>query len=342
MIDEEIVHPVSNVIESGIGIAILVNKAAVLDLEAEVIHAISHGIDQVLTKILGVCSIVLDKVEAGLSPAFVISMQLDELCKSSSVTSNICVHGSEIGRGDFVVGGCAGCRNRIDDQVIDAVGGICTRRDVSIRNAAVKALVGHDQIGHTVEAGARCRVIGIELRQPFRHLLQGGIGVAILVQKIVALNLEAQVIDAVGHGIDQVLTTILSGRTVVLNIVEPGFLPTFIIAMQGRPLGQVVGANVLVHRHHFRDGELAVGSCAGSVGRLHDELVEAVGGRRPLRDVAAISGARQSVVCKDEIDELVEPRSGRSGHGFGQGIGFDLTACSDIRHGVSSTDLTIG
>jgi hypothetical protein len=74
---------------------------------------------------------------------------------------------------------------RVGDQVIHAIGRIGSGRDFAhqacLQSSPASAII---KIGDTIEAGVGARMVGEELRQPFRHLLHRGIGIAILVQEI--------------------------------------------------------------------------------------------------------------------------------------------------------------
>ena len=125
-------------------------------------------------------------------------------------------------------------------------------------------------------------MVGEELRQPLGHLRHRRVRIAVPVEELAVADFEAHVIDTIGNGIHQVLAPVLGGRTVVPHVVENRFLAILVVTVQRRP----------PVRDGWRGGtgsspppprpELAVGAAPVALAAPDDELVEAVGSRRPF------------------------------------------------------------
>ncbi len=310
----EIVQPGGDILHGGIGVAIFVDEAAVHYLEADMVEPVSDGIDQVLAEIGGRGAIVLHQMEAGFRAVLVVAVKLGEDRQPPGISADPGIDRQHVGCIDLAVGTRASRVNRVDDQLVEAVGGVGTLLDLLLGNVVPQPLVRHHGIGDPVEPGACRRVVGIELRQPVRHLREARICVAVFVHQSFADDLEAQVMNAVDHRVDEVLAAIARRRAVILHQVEPGLLPTFVVAVQRRPLGQAVGANPGIQQLHviFEEHPATLSDAGADFGigdRLQDDGVQAIGRRSTSYDLRGGIGAGQARIRADELDELVEPRS---------------------------------
>jgi len=75
-ISPELGHPLCQLFQGGIGIAIFIQDPVTLDLKAQMVDTISYRVHQVVIAIPARCSIVLDQVEPGLfTTLLIVSMQ---------------------------------------------------------------------------------------------------------------------------------------------------------------------------------------------------------------------------------------------------------------------------
>ena len=317
-VEQKVVQPGGHIRDGGVGIAVLVAELAVHDLETDVVDAVGDGVDEVLAEGLGGRTVVLHQVEAGLHPVLVVAMQFHETGIAIHVGADPGVDGAHVvGRHRSVTQAARRCQ-AIEDHPVQGVCGIGAAEDVGVGNARVQAGVGHHHVGHAVQARAGRRPVGVELRQPLGDLQHRRVGIAVLVDEVVALDLEAQVIEPVGHGVDQRLAAVLEVAAVVLDAVEAGFGAVLVVAVQIGPFGEPVGPDPGVHGPHFIDGEDAVAGGAHGRRGLHDDPVHAVRGRGAGRDVGGGVRAGQPGVDLDRVDHLVQPRSGSAGGPLGQ------------------------
>ena len=239
-------------------------------------------------------------------------MQFDEPGQPRGVAADPGIDGDHIGGRDTPVAQAVGGGQTVEDQLVQAVGAVGASGNVHLGRVLRQAGVGHDGVGDAVQSAGGVRMVGVELGQPGGHLVDGGVGVAVLVQKSVVLDLEAQVVDAVGHGVDQRLPTVFEVAAVVLDQMEPGLLTVFVVTVQQGPFGEPVGADPGVHRHHFGRSEDAVAGRARGGGSHQDDLVHRVcGGCTPLQIGRGV-GAGEAGVEENGFDQLVKARTGAS------------------------------
>ena len=124
-----------------------------------------------------------------------------------------------------------------------------------------------------------------EIVQPARDIAERLVGVAVLVEEVLALDLEAVVVNAVGHGVDQVLAEELGGGAVVLNQVEARLDAVLVVAVQQNEVVVAVGSHPAVDLPQVEAADPAVEVNAGFVDGLEEELVEAVGCGQAVVDV---------------------------------------------------------
>ena len=167
-------------------------------------------------------------------------------------------------------------------------------------------------------------MIGEELRQPFRHLPDRGIRIAVLVEETSIANFETHVVEAVCNRVDQFLAAIPGASTIILNPVKTGLRTRLVIAMQQRPLHLEIAPQVGVHRADFGSREHLVSRSTRRLGRLHDQLVQAVGCLGARLDVLPIARPCQTGVTMDVFNDLVETGSCDAVGGSGdQAVGSD-------------------
>ena len=302
--DVKVVQPVGQVAELGVFVAVFIEDAIAVDLEAQVIKAVGHGVDQVLAEDAGPGAVVLHQVKAGLLAVLVVAVQGQPFIQV--IGADVGIDRANVIHADVAVGRCVGGLDGCIDDAVHAVGGIGAFGDLGVADFPVEASVGHDGVGDAVQAGAGVGVIGVELGQPFGDLLNAGVGVAVFVLKAAVDHLEADVVDAVGNRVGQVVTAIARAAAIVLQQVKAGLDAVFIVAVQGDEFFQAVLADVGVDRQHIVHAEHAVLCHAGGLRGFEDHQVEGVGCRQAADQVFVGDATVQADVGGHGIDQLVE------------------------------------
>ncbi len=324
---QEVVEPVGHVAHCGIGVAVLVAEAAIDDLEADVVDAVGHRVDQVLSEELGCGAVVLHQVVAGLRAVLIITMQFDESGQSRGVGADPRIDGNHIGGGNLSVAQSTdGCQT-VHDQLVEAVGCVGSTADIRFGGFHRQAGVGHDEVGDAVQTAARAGMVGIELGQPCGHLIHRRVGIAVFIEESVVPDFETQVVDAIGDCVEKGLASVLQVASVVLDQVKSRLFAALVVPVKTRPFSESVLADPGVHRDDFGRREEAVGSCAGGGGRLQDDLVQPVRRPRTTQQFGRHVGTGQTGVGEDGVDELVESGPRGAGHRRGEhGITAGLVA----------------
>ena len=194
--------------------------------------------------------------------------------------------------------------------------------------AICQARVGCDQLCDVIKrsSGATCgveinarvvqrtcsEVVGQQGFEPKRHIRQRRILIAILINDAPAVIAEAEVIKAIRNRIDRVLIIESFPRAVVLHEVEPGLCVVLIIAMGGDPSGLMVRLDPVGEVFDICLGNLAVIGDAGCFDPVHDDLVHRIGSLCALVDLIFRDFAVQLTFTADDVDELVQARTGLS------------------------------
>ena len=97
----------------------------------------------------------------------------------------------------------------------------------SIGKDLLTFLVTDKSIGTSCSNGDT--TIGKKVIQPSADITEGGIGVTIFILEILRINLEANMVDAIGYRIDKILAKVLGVCPIILNQMKTCFLPIFII-----------------------------------------------------------------------------------------------------------------
>ena len=142
---------------------------------------------------------------------------------------------------------------RGSQAIIDICGGS------RLGEAGIKA----HPIGEPIETAARGGGISVVIGDPFGHIADLGVGVAIFIHKAtINCDVEADVIDAIKDGVDGVLGEQGGIATIVLHQVVTGLDAVFVVAMQGDKRGVAIGitADPAIDPEHLRFAE------AGGIG----------------------------------------------------------------------------
>ncbi len=219
---DEVVEPSRHVRQAGVGVAVFVEEASVPDFESEVVDAVGDGVHQVLAEVVGVGAIVLHQVVAGFGAVFVVAVQFDEAGQPCRIGAQPGIDCLQVAGGDPAVGHGTRCGDALQDQRVQGIGGVGAAVDVGRGRVAAQARVDLDGVDNAVQPGPGAGRIGQEVVQPAGHVVHRRIGVAILVAEAAVHDLETDVVEAVGHGVDQVLAKEGRRRTVVLDLVIAG------------------------------------------------------------------------------------------------------------------------
>jgi len=274
-----------------------------------VVDAVGHRVDEVLAEHARAGTVVLDEVVAGLFVGFVVAVQRRPLVEV--VVADVLVDRPDVVNGDVQVGIHAGLCDGFVENFVHPVGGIGSFGDLSVGDIVVEPLVGHDHVGDAVEVGVGGRVVGVELRQPLGELLNARVGVAVFVEDVVALDLEAEVVDAVGDRVHEIVAPVARVSAVVLDEVVAGLFARLVIAVQLLPGVEVVGADVGVDADDVVGRKLAGGSRAGCVDGFDDNGVHHRGGFSTAFNIDAGDAPGKSRIGIDCIDELIQTGAGR-------------------------------
>ena len=149
----ELGQPGSHLVHGGVGVAVFIDEAVVLDFEAEVVDAVGDRVDEGFTAVLQVAAVVLDKVEPGLFGAFVVAVQGRPF--RQPVLSNPRVHRDHFGRREKAVCGSTGGGGRFHDDLVHPVGGGGAAEQIGGGVGAGQPGIGEDRVDELIESGAR-------------------------------------------------------------------------------------------------------------------------------------------------------------------------------------------
>ena len=240
------------------------------------VNAVGHRIDEVLTEHPCRSAIVLNQVEPGFNSIFIISVKFYPFIVI--ITLNVLVDEDDIIGRDLFVFGNTGFPDGFIDDFIHSVGCVGGFGNFLIGDVFVKPFICHDRIGDSIQAGTRCRVVGVELRQPLCNLINRSILVTVFIENIVPLNFKAEMIDAVSNRVDQIVSTVSQGCPVVLDQVEPGFHTVFVITMQVDPFLLVVCPDIGIDLPYIISGYYSVIHRSGCLDSFGDDVVHGCSG----------------------------------------------------------------
>ena len=272
-------------------------------------------------------------MEAGLCIGLIVAVQRGP--DARVVRSEPSVHRDQVGTVRPAIVGHAGRTNGGHDQLVHRIRRTSARRDLAGRNLQVQARIGGDDGDQIIQSRGRAanririhrriaeravgQVVPQQAGQPRRHDLDAGVGVAVLVEQLAALDFEAQVVDAVGDRIDGVVVEQPRGRAVVLHQVEAGLLVILVVAVQRDPRAAVVRAEPRAEVADIRRVDRAVVGQAGRLDRQDDQIVHGVCGPRPRHDFAGGQTLVQAGIGQDDLDQPIQSRASRA-----DGIRIDL------------------
>ena len=91
------------------------------------------------------------------------------------------------------------------------------------------------------------------------------------------MNGEANVVDAISNGIDQVVAQDLHIASIPLDQVKAGFFPVFIIAMQDQKIFVAVGLNPLAELVQITAADPTIQIHPGCFHSFEDQPIECIG-----------------------------------------------------------------
>ena len=150
---DEVVEPGRHVGQTGVGVAVLVEEAPVLDFEPEMVDTVGDGVDQVLTEVVGLGAIVLHQVVAGFTAVFVVAVQFDEACQPCGVGADPGAERFEVGSGEPAVVHATGGGDALEDQRVQGVRRAGAPVDVGGGGVAGQAGVHLDGVNDAVQTG---------------------------------------------------------------------------------------------------------------------------------------------------------------------------------------------
>ena len=175
--------------------------------------------------------------------------------------------------------------------------------------------------------------IGEEIVQPTGNIAERLVGIAVLIEEVFAADLEAEVINAVGDSVHQVLAEELGGGAVVLDQVEAGFAAVLIVTVRLHERLIPVLAHPAVDHPQVVAADPAVEIDVGGADRLQQDLVELVGGRQTIVDVQSGGVARQAGIQPNPVHHPIKTAAG--GGGIAVVVGDPLGYIADAGVGVA-------
>ena len=313
---EEVVQPAGDIAERLVVVAVFVEKILAANFVAVVIDAIHHGVDQVLAEELGGGTIVLDQVEAGLHPVFVVAMV--EVKRFEGGVAHQAVDQSQVVAADPAIEIDTGGVDRLEQELVEAIGGRQAVNDIDGGGEFGEAGIEADPIDHAIKTGAGGGGIAGVVADPCRHIAHQRVGIAVFVfEAAIAIDGEAQVIDAVVDRVDGVLAEQLGCGPVVLHQVVAGLAAVLVITVQGHKQGIAawIAPDPGVEGAHLRlaqAGGVAIGQAFAVEGAdaLQDQLVEGVGGLGAPLDIGPGDAGLQAGVGHHRLHDAVEAGAG--------------------------------
>ena len=184
-----------------------------------------------------------------------------------------------------------------------------------------------------VVAAEREAAVGEKIVHPAGDVAERLVGVAVLVEEVVAADFEAVVKDAVGDGVHQVLAEELGGGAIVLDLVEAGLGAILVIAVVEHEGRIAVGAHPAVDRPQVVAADPAVEIDIGGGYRLEKNAVEGVGGGQAVVDVQGGRLLGKAGIQPDPIHQAIETAAG--GGGIAVVIGDPFGHIADAGIGVA-------
>ena len=303
------IEPGGDIKKRGIRVTILIEEVAIADLETQVIDAVAHRVHQVATKEIGRGTVVLNVVITAGIPALVIAMQIRPLFQQSGIALDQMIHRGEFFDRDPAVGTRAGFADQVDDDPVHGIGGFGAFVDLGRRRIACQPAVALDHIDNAIQPGAGARGVGEEVVEPVGDIRQGGIAITILIEEMTVLDHETEVVDAVGHGIDEVLAEEGGAGAIVLDLVETGLQTPLVIPVQPSPFGQApgIGTQVAVQGDHVRHRNPVVTGHTDRRQSFAQHQVQAIGGIGTSGDLLVADPAIEPGIGHDQVGHSVQP-----------------------------------
>ena len=322
---EQTVQPVGHGLDTDVAVAVLVEKTVAVNLKAQVVDAVRHRVHRVVAKQPALRAVVLHQMEAGLLAVLVVTVQPCPVVEPVALQPGI--HIAHVGHVQRAVIGHAGLGDRLDDQPVHVGRRVGALDELAGRDPSLQPLVGDDPIDQLIQPGAGRAVdqVGIhrlirqrairqvvcqQVVQPVGQGLDADVAVAVLVEKTVAIDLKAQVVDAVRHRVHRVVRIQPALRAVVLHQVKSGLLTVLVVTVQPDPAAQLVLADPLVQVAYVRHPQLAVVRQPGLADRVHDHLVHVVRRTRSRNDLVLRQPVCQTPVVRNQLHQTVQTRAG--------------------------------
>ena len=162
-------------------------------------------------------------------------------------------------------------------------------------------------------------MVPVEIGEPIGNITDGGVGIPIFVLKsIIGSDSEADMVDPIEQGVDEILAKEGCICPVILHQVKPCFRAILIVAMVAdkKRVARLIGSDPLVDPAHLiaaQPGGIPVGLTGSAQGSdaLQDQPVEVVGCRGATRDVCPADPASQPTIGNDQFGGAIQIGVGR-------------------------------
>ena len=279
--------------------------------------AVEDCVDGVLAEQLGGGAIVLNQVEARLAAVLVVAVPCNETRQPRRVATDPAVHPAHlVGTQARGIGVRRALQlqgdDALEDQFVEPVGRLGAAADVGPGDVRLQAGIAHDRLDDAIERRVRRGQVHLQRGEPAGNIREQGVVVAVLVGETgaVGADREAEVVDAVEHGVDQRAAVEQTDAAVVLDAVETGLLAVFVVPVQrGEQLealrtGRIAHPGVEGDDVGGREHVLAPG--ADGPQALHHERVEAIGRDQAGADRTGLVGPSQARVAGNPAEHLIQ------------------------------------
>ena len=259
-----------------------------VDVEANVIDPVHHGVHQVHTEHVDGAAVCLDFVEAGFDPIGIIAMQGKELGQAAGIGADPLVDPEHL-RG-FDMSGiiphpCRKRRQPRGDQLVQPIGGLGTLADLSPGQVGGQARIGLHLLHQAIQTQAAGGQVAAQHRQPGGHVGDAGGGRSIDGLKLAAaIQRAAKRVDTVEHRADQVEAAELAVAAVGHQVQND---PALFL-----PLAESAGvaADPTVQGDQVGGAEAGVAGAACCHQALDQHRVEGIGRRDAIPHHAGVPG----------------------------------------------------
>ena len=137
--------------------------------------------------------------------------------------------------------------------------------------------------------------------------------IAIFIEEVVTLNGEADVIDAIGNGINQGIAHGLHVAAIALDEVKTGFDPAFIIAMISEKIGIAIALDPLAELPQITAADPAIFIYACCPHRLEDQLIQPIRRIQPATNLRGRGAISETGIPAGRIHNSIQAGAGCGG-----------------------------